>query len=128
MGEPIVFISLFRVKQGKLQPFKDLARTVTQQLQAERPRTLAYLFYLSPDGSEATIVHVFPDAEAMDLHGEGSEQRSRVVFEFLAPDGWEIYGTPSDAALEQMRKAASASGVTLSVQPDYFDGFLRGPG
>lgn len=64
----------------------------------------------------------------MDLHGEGSEQRSRVVFEFLAPDGWEIYGTPSDAALEQMRKAASASGVTLSVQPDYFDGFLRGPG
>jgi quinol monooxygenase YgiN len=128
MGEPIVFISHFRVKQGKLQPFKDLARTVTQQLQAERPRTLAYLFYLSPDGSEATIVHVFPDAEAMDLHAEGSEQRSRVVFEFLVPDGWEIYGTPSDAALEQMRKAASASGVTLTVQPDYFDGFLRGPG
>jgi quinol monooxygenase YgiN len=118
MGEPIVFISHFRVKQGKLQPFKDLARTVTQQLQAERPRTLAYLFYLSPDGSEATIVHVFPDAEAMDLHAEGSEQRSRVVFEFLVPDGWEIYGAPSDAALEQMRTAASASQVSLTVQRD----------
>ena len=128
MADPIVFISHFGVKQGMLKAYKDLARTVTQQLQAEKPRTLAYLFYLSPDGSEATIVHVFPDAESMDLHGQGSEERSRVAFEFLVPHGWEIYGTPSDAVLEQMRQAASASGVTLNVQPEYFDGFLRGPG
>ncbi len=51
-----------------------------------------------------------------------------MVFEFLVPDGWEIYGAPSDAALEQMRTAASASQVSLTVQRDYFDGFLRGPG
>ena len=125
-AEPIVFISHFRVKEGMLDRFKELVRAVTQQLQAEKPRTLAYLFYLNPSGSEATIVHVFPDAESMDLHGQGSEERSRVAFEFLVPQGWEIYGTPSNAALEQMREAASASGVTLTVQPDYFDGFLRG--
>ncbi len=128
MADPIVFISHFRVKQRMLKAYKDLAHTVTQQLHAEKPRTLAYLFYLSPNGSEATIVHVFPDAESMDLHGHGSEERSRVAFEVLVPLGWEIYGTPSNAALEQMREAASASGVKLTVQPDYFDGFLRGPG
>jgi hypothetical protein len=127
-AEPIVFISHFRVKEGMLEPYKDLARKVTPLLQAEKPRTLAYLFYLSPSGSEATIVHVFPDAESMDLHAQGSEERSRVAFEFLVPLGWEIYGTPSNAVLAQMRQAASASGVTLTVQPDYFDGFLRGLG
>jgi hypothetical protein len=127
-AEPIVFISHFRVKEGMLEPYKDLARKVTPLLQAEKPRTLAYLFYLSPSGSEATIVHVFPDAESMDLHAQGSEERSRVAFEFLVPSGWEIYGTPSNAVLAQMRQAASASGVTLTVQPDYFDGFLRGLG
>ncbi|HYN65165.1 MAG TPA: hypothetical protein VES36_11230, partial [Candidatus Limnocylindrales bacterium] len=62
MTKPIVFISHFRVKDGMLDQFKDLARTVTPQLQAERPRTIAYLFYLSQSGSEITIVHVFPDA------------------------------------------------------------------
>lgn len=127
-AEPIVFISHFRVKDGMLETYKDLVRTVTPQLQAEKPRTLAYLFYLSPSGSEATIVHVFPDAESMDLHAKGSEERSRVAFEFLVPQGWEIYGTPSKAVHDQLRQAASASGVTLTVQPDYFDGFLRGPG
>lgn len=77
-----------------LDRFKELVRAVTQQLQAEKPRTLAYLFYLNPGGSEATIVHVFPDAESMDHHGQGSEERSRVAFEFLVPQGWEIYGMP----------------------------------
>ncbi len=110
MAAPIVFISHFGVKQGKLEPYKDLARTVTAQMEAQKPRTLAYLFYLSPDGSEAAIVHVFPDAESMDVHAQGSEERSRTAFEFLVPHGWEIYGTPSDAVLEQMREAASASG------------------
>ncbi len=75
MSASIVFISHFRVKPDKLKPFQDLVRTVTQQLEAERPRTLAYLFYLSPDASEVTIVHVFPDAEAMDHHGEGPEEK-----------------------------------------------------
>ena len=126
-AEPIVFISHFRVKEGMLDRFKELARKVTLQLQAERPRTLAYLFYLSPSGSEATIVHVFPDADSMDLHGQGSEERSRVAFKFVVPQGWETYGTPSNAALEQMREAASAAGVTLTIQPDYLDGFLRRP-
>ena len=110
-AEPIVFISHFRVKEGMLEPYKNLVRTVTPQLEAGRPRTLAYLFYLSPSGSEATIVHVFPDAEAMDLHAQGSKERSRVAFEFVVPQGWEIYGTPTEAALEQLRQAASASGV-----------------
>jgi hypothetical protein len=129
MTEPIVFISHFRVKDGMLDPYKDLVRTVTPQLQAEKPRTLAYLFYVSQSGSQATIVHVFPDAASMDLHAQGAEDRSRAAYEFLIPDGWEIYGTPSNAVLEQMHAAALASGVTLTVQSDHFAGFLRlGPG
>jgi hypothetical protein len=125
MTKPIVFISHFRVRDGMLDQFKDLARTVALQLQAERPRTIAYLFYLSQSGSEITIVHVFPDADSMDNHAQGSQERSRAAFEFVIPDGWEIYGTPSTAVLQQMREAALASGVTLTIHPDYFAGFLR---
>lgn len=125
MSEPIVFISHFRIKGGKLDAYKQLQRDVTKLLQAEKPRTLVFLTYLNEDGTQMSVVHVFADAESMDLHVEGSEERSRAAYEFLVPDGWEIYGTPSDHVVEMMRQAAASSGVTLRVQAEHVSGFLR---
>jgi hypothetical protein len=61
----------------------------------------------------------------MDLHFEGAEERSKLAYEFLEPRGWEIYGRPSEAALEAMRRAAASAEVTLTVQAEYSGGFLR---
>ena len=47
----------------------------------------------------------------------GAEERSEAAYELLEPNGWEIYGAPSDSALLMIRQAADAFGVTLSVQP-----------
>jgi hypothetical protein len=70
-------------------------------------------------------VHVFAYAEAMDLHFQGIGERAEAAYEVFERDGWEIYGTPSDDIIESMRQAASSSGVTLTVQPEYVAGFLR---
>lgn len=125
MSEPIVFISHFRVKAGQLEAFRTYFRNGAAGLQAEKPQTIAFLAYLDETGARASILHLFPDASAMDLHFEGAEERSRTAYEFLEPDGWEIYGTPSRAALGMMRERASAAGVSLVVQPENIGGFLR---
>jgi hypothetical protein len=125
MSEPIVFISHFRVREGKMDGLRRIAEDVTRSLEIEKPRTIAFLSYHDADGTNVTFVHGFADAESMDLHLEGAEERSKAAYEFLEPDGWEIYGAPSDAALGMMRRAAEASGVRLSVQPGYINGFLR---
>jgi hypothetical protein len=90
----------------------------------EKPRTLLLLGYIDAGGSNVTFVHAFADAESMDLHIEGAAERSKATSEFMEPDGWEIYGAPSDGALGMLRGAAEASGVPLRVQPRYVDGFL----
>ena len=46
-------------------------------------------------------------------------------FELFEPDGWEIYGLPSDEVLASMREMAAAFGVTLTHQREYVAGFLR---
>ena len=125
MSEPIVFISHFRVRTGKLDDFRRSTDAVTRSLEMEKPRTLVFLSYVDADGANVSFVHAFADAESMDLHIEGAAERSQAAYELLEPDGWEIYGAPSDAALGMMRRAAEASGVRLSVQPGYLDGFLR---
>jgi quinol monooxygenase YgiN len=125
MSEPIIFISHFRVKEDKLDGLKQFSQEAAKHLQAEKPRTLVFLPYLNENSTQMTIVHVFADAESMDLHFQGAEERSGRAYEYIDPDGWEIYGKPSEPVLEKMRQFASSAGVTLIVQPDRLSGFLR---
>lgn len=90
-----------------------------------KPRTLVYLAYLTESDDQITIVHAFADAESMDLQFQGAVERAKVGFELFEPDGWEIYGRPSDEVLAWMREMAAAFGVTLTHQPEYVAGFLR---
>jgi hypothetical protein len=125
MSQPIVFISHFQVKSGDLDDYRRLTDQVTRQLEAERPRTAAFLHYLNPEASRVTIVHVFPDAAAMDLHAEGAADRSKVAFQYVTPLGWEIYGPASDTAIAAIRQAAKAADVDLTMAAQHLAGFLR---
>lgn len=125
MSEPIAFVSHFRVREGRLEEFRSSFGGGATQLQVAKPRTVAFLGYVDEAGARATIVHLFPDAEAMDLHFEGAAERSSAADELIEPDGWEIYGTPSTSAVEMMEQSAAAAGVTLTVQPSSLGGFLR---
>ena len=125
MSEPVIFISHFTVKEGKVDDLKRLAGDVERSLQEGKPRTLAWLVYLQEDGARVSFVHCFLDADSMDLHFEGSDERSAAVYEFVEPAGFEIYGRPSEQALGTMQQAAAGSGVPLTVLPDHVGGFLR---
>ena len=125
MLEAVVFISHFRIKPGKLEEIRALFGAMAPQLERAKPRTSAYLAYADEQGEQLTIVHLFPDAEAMDAHFGGAEERSQGAYELFTPTGWEIYGTPSPAVLEQMTREAAEAGVPLTVLPASVGGFLR---
>ena len=125
MSEPIVFISHFRIKEGRFDALKQRALDTADGLQLEKPRTILFLSYVDEDRSTISFLHAFADADAMDVHFEGAADRSKAALEFIEPVGWEFYGSPSAVALETMRQAATAAGATLTVQPEYLAGFLR---
>jgi quinol monooxygenase YgiN len=125
MPEPIVFVSHFRVKEGKLNELQHHSREILEMVEAEKVRTTAQLAYLDATGTKLSFVHVFTDADTMDLHFQGAEDRSRAAYEFMDPAGWEIYGAPSAAALQMMREAAKSASVPLTVETEYLGGFLR---
>ncbi|TMB58164.1 MAG: hypothetical protein E6J47_00575 [Chloroflexi bacterium] len=125
MAEPVVFISHFRVKEGGDQRLREGWTSIVAQLEPTRPRTLMFELYADGAHDQATIVHVFADADAMDRHFEGADERSRAIYEYIQPTGWEIYGQASPAAVEQMQREAAESGVSLTVQAEPMGGFLR---
>jgi hypothetical protein len=124
MPEPIVFVSHFRIKEGKLDAFRRWFEEGSKGLEAQKPRTLVFLGYLDEDGSRATLVHVFGDAESMDLHVQGANERSREAYDYLEPDGTEIYGRPSDGVMGMFRQEA-ASAASLTIEAGHLGGFLR---
>lgn len=125
MSEPIVFISHFRIKKGSLETLNQLSQRVTADLKADKPRTLLYLSYVDSDGTTISFLHAFADAESMDLHIEGAQERVRAAYEHVEPLGWDVYGKPSAAALEMLRQAAASSSVSLALHSEYVAGFVR---
>jgi hypothetical protein len=125
MAEPITFISHFRVKEGKAQAVREMFAAGAAALAVAKPQTAAFLGYLDEEGTRLTIVHLFPDADAMDLHFEGADERSQAAYELFEPAGWEIYGTPSAAALATIRHEAEEAGVPLTLAPGALGGFSR---
>jgi hypothetical protein len=124
---PITFISHFRIKPGRSGDIRAMAEMISSQLEAAKPRTAAFLPYVADDDATFSIVHVFPDADAMADHFAGADQRSAAAYELIEPAGWEIYGQPHRAQLDALRAEAEAAGVALTVRQEALPGFLRIP-
>jgi quinol monooxygenase YgiN len=124
MSEPIVFISNQRIKPGKLEGYKRYYQEVAAFTEANKPGTVAHLAYLDEAGSEATVVHVFPDAESMEAHMRGVGKIAEKSAEFMEVVSWQIYGRPSNAVLEGMLKLAGPK-LTFSIKPHPVGGYIR---
>lgn len=124
MTEPIVFISRNKIKRGKLDEFRRHYQDSISPIMAGKPGTLVQLAYEDEEADEVTIVRVFPSADALDLQIQGADERSKKTYEFIDPIGIEIFGVPSPATLERMKKI-TGSGITVSISPHYIGGFIR---
>ena len=123
--EPIFFISHFDVKPGHADAFRAMWASVIVELEASKPATTAQVAYLDQGGSRLSIVHVFPDADALATHFLGAGERSRAVYEHIAPAGWEVYGRPHEQQVAGLRAEAESAGVALTIEPETVGGFFR---
>lgn len=124
MTDPIAFIIRNRVKEGMFDDFRKHYRDSVPPTEADKPGTLVHLAYVNEDGTEVAIVRIFPNAEAMDLHLQGADERSKAAYEFIEPASIEIYGMPNNYAMEMMKKIAG-SGIDVSISPQFIGGFIR---
>lgn len=124
MAEPIVFVSHNRIKEGRAEDFRThYVKSVPLTL-ADKPGTLAQLAFENEQGTEVTVVRMFPSADALDSQLQGADARSKKTYEFIQPVGIEIFGTPNPATLDIMKEIAG-SGVSVRICPRYMGGFVR---
>jgi quinol monooxygenase YgiN len=124
MSEPIVFISHFKIKESKFDSLMQLNQKVAEQIEANKPGTVAFLQYINAEGTDLSIVHVFPDADSFDRHIAGVDERAKAAFEFIEPTRREVYGMPSDQVLT-MLKPPDESGIAFHFMPQSTGGYIR---
>jgi len=124
MTGPIVFISHFKIKEGKLEDVKQLSVSVSNFIEENKPGTATFLQFTNVEGTELSIIHVFPDADAFDKHNEGAGERSNKAFELIIPTRREIYGLPSDQAMVILTPP-EGSGISINQMSQVVGGYIR---
>ena len=86
----------------------------------------AFNEYANEEGTEVGVVQIHPDAGSMELHMEVVAERAAQAYaETLeATTSVQVYGAPSEAVLETLRRQAGA-GVPMTVKRHHIAGFSR---
>lgn len=127
MSGPLIFVSHSKVKPGKHDTYQAHWKQAIELVEAEEPRMIGFHGYASEDGDDVATVQVHPDAESLDAHlALFAEKLRDRAFEALDSAEINVYGTPSEAALETLRQLpALMPGLRVRVLPGYEGGFLR---
>ena len=126
MSGPFIFIATNRLKPGRLDEERTRVPGLSDFIEANEPRMLAFNEYANDEGTEVEVVQVHSDTDSFEFHmGVVRERAERAYAETLeGTTSVQVYGTPSDAVLEMLRQQAG-SGVALSVKPHHLGGFTR---
>jgi hypothetical protein len=125
MSEPLILVSTFRVKEGKLDDLKRYYKKIMEIVESKEPQLIAFHGFLNEDGTEMTSIQVHPDTASMDLHmqvmrdnwDESWSEYSQIL-EVISAD---YYGTPPESALKMDLDAD----WNTKVKPIPVAGFIR---
>jgi hypothetical protein len=131
MTSPLIYISTWGIKEGRLEDYKSFASELVELVEAREPQLIAFNVFLDESESEMTSIQVHPDAASMDTHMEvvGAILGEDMVewaerADFLEPKRFEVYGAPNVALLEADQPAVEA-GIPRTIKPVHLVGFAR---
>jgi hypothetical protein len=125
VSDLIVSIDWSEVREGKLEELQVAMKALVDFVNANETRPLAYEVYFSGGGTRMTVLQIHPDSSSMEHHMRVAAEGFAKVKDLLSLAAIDIYGTPSEALLDQMRqKAQLLGGATLAVH-DLHAGFTR---
>lgn len=125
MSEPIVFIDSSEIREGKLEELKTAMKELVEFVKANEPRPIAYDVFLNEDGTMVTVVQVQPDSASMEFHMKVAAPEFAKFTELVSLKAMDVYGTPSEDLLEQLRRKVRLLGNATVTVHELHAGFAR---
>src|SRR2546423_906687 len=131
MSEPVVYVSTWRIKEGKFEDYLRFYAELVRIVDENEPRVAAFLAFANEDLTQITNIHVYPDNETLERHMNVIGEKMGLLpddltamMHHLEPVGVEVFGTPAGKAAE-MDNGLLDSGVPFTAKKRYLGGFTR---
>jgi quinol monooxygenase YgiN len=125
MPGPIVFVDSSEIHEGKLEELRAAVAELAAFVEANEPDPVSYQVYFSDDGRRMTVVQVHPDAASMERHMEVAAPIFARFADLLTLRTVDVYGSPSEAVLDRLRRKAELLGTATVAVHDLQAGFAR---
>ena len=129
MGEPIVYLSTWKIKDGKFEDYRRFYGRMLDAIRTHDLGVLAFYAFGNEEGTEITNVHVFPEETTLERHMAVIAEQMGLLPEdltamsaFMEPVGVQVYGMPSSTAAA-MDQSLIDAGVPFTGKRNYLGGF-----
>jgi hypothetical protein len=112
----LIYVGTHAITQGKLEIAKEASRALGVFLETNHPRMLHFGIYIDDNAHEMTVIQIHPDEDSLVLHLQLARERIAKAYDFLdATTRIDIYGTPSDALINQIRQMGMGAPIRFNV-------------
>jgi hypothetical protein len=125
MSDLILYVDTSDVRAGGLEELKAGMKELTDFVEANEPRIIAYNVYFNDEGTKMTVVHAHLDSASFEYHMEVAGPLVRRLAELVTLSAIHIYGEPSEKVLKQSHEKARLLGRGAVVVESLFAGFTR---
>lgn len=128
MSDPIVYIDMSDIREGKLEAVEAATKELAAFVEANNPHILSYRIFFDESAARMTVVAVHPDSEALEFHMDVGDAEFRKFAELLDLSSIAVCGDVGRAVLERLdRKAQMLGRGSVTVHSSHA-GFDRVPG
>jgi hypothetical protein len=106
----VVIVDTSLISPGKLADVKAAMTVLAGFVEANEPRTGVYQVHLDQSGEHVTVIQAHPDAASAEFHMTVAARAFAPFAGLLVLQRIDVYGDPSEALLEQLRRKAHLLG------------------
>jgi len=125
MGQPIVYVDVSHIREGRLGELETAMNGLSRFVEANMPRVLSYGFFLDDSRTTMTVVAVHPDSASLEFHLDEGNEEFRKFADLIELSRIEVYGSVSNGVLDRLHRKAQMLGRGSIVIHDFYAGFAR---
>jgi hypothetical protein len=125
MSSPILVVDRSEIREGKLEDVKAGVEGLVAYVEANEADPRAYNVCFNEAGTQMTVVQIHLHSASLERHLRVAGPVFRRFADLLRLARVDVYGSPSEAALEQMRSKAQLLGNAPVVVHELHSGFSR---
>lgn len=125
MADPIVFVDTSEIRDGKLDELRRAVAEMAEFVETNEADPISYQVFFSVDGRLMTVVQMHPDSASMEHHMDVAGPVFARFTDLLELRTVDVYGSPSERVLEQLRRKAQLLGTATVAVHELQAGFAR---